>query len=137
MIIEKPSKHALIDINAFDLVHMQFYRMALDEPAGIDHATIRDHDLGHPTNKPSAKCKKQRKKQAGGGKDPAIPPLHYQILSRDRCSDKGEGDRREIQDPIHAALIANSLSWLEYRLDVAQELLQELPGSATLERSGV
>jgi hypothetical protein len=39
-----------------------------------------------------------------------------------------ENDRRKVQDPVDAALIANGLSRLEDVFDVAQDLLQQLLG---------
>jgi hypothetical protein len=53
-IVEDPSKHTLVDVDAFYFVHMHFDRVALDEAVRINNATVRNHDFGHPSNKPSA-----------------------------------------------------------------------------------
>jgi hypothetical protein len=36
-IVDEPSENALIDVDTFDLVHVHFYRMPLDEAAGQCH----------------------------------------------------------------------------------------------------
>jgi hypothetical protein len=60
----------LIDIDALYFVHMHLHGMLLDEAVGIDPATVRDRDLGHPTDEPGAKRQEQPYEQARGGQDP-------------------------------------------------------------------
>src|SRR5881628_2471513 len=56
-VIEYPSQHALIDINALNLVHVHLNSVALNEPVRIDDAAVRDHNLVRPADEPRAKRK--------------------------------------------------------------------------------
>jgi hypothetical protein len=53
-IIKEASEQALVDIDAFDLVHVHFDGLAVEEAVDVNHATIRDSDLHRPTLPPSA-----------------------------------------------------------------------------------
>ncbi len=44
-VVERPPHYALIDVNTFDLVHVDLDRVTLNKTARVDHAAIRDKDL--------------------------------------------------------------------------------------------
>ena len=59
-VIENPSHHGLIDINALDLVHVYFDGVALNEAVRIDNAAVGDHNLVRPADEPRAQREDQR-----------------------------------------------------------------------------
>src|SRR6476646_11395304 len=50
--IEHPSQYRLIDIHAFNLVHVHLNRMPADEAPLVDDAAVSDINLGRPAPEP-------------------------------------------------------------------------------------
>src|SRR5258707_12362 len=62
-VVEKSSKHRLIDINGFHFVHIHFRGVSLDESGLVNDAAISDRKLGRPLNEPCADKRNTRQRQ--------------------------------------------------------------------------
>ncbi len=51
-VIQQPAEDRLIDIDAFDLVHVHFDRLAADETLLVDYSAIGHFDFGRPAFEP-------------------------------------------------------------------------------------
>jgi hypothetical protein len=100
-VIENPSHHGLIDIDALDLVHVYLNSVALNEAVRVDNAAVRNHNLVHPADEPRAQTQAVLLRE----NRLLMPPIPRRVLN-------GEKQRLEVQNPTHAALVSNGLSRL-------------------------
>ena len=62
-VIENPSHHSLIDIDALDLVHVYLNSVALNEAVRINDAAVRDHNLVRPADEPRRNARSTAKRK--------------------------------------------------------------------------